>query len=438
MMRYLLPCILAATVTVAAESRWQQIEPLIDGHTLAVAWGDPGTIDVRGLVERFAAQAKQDGLDLPASFLDGLEPVLSTIEAQQEVYRSAGGRTLIAASSMTDYTTPSPLPRLAVVTTPDADRAALERLLRGLLVAAYGPEVKLAWQDGLLVVRPAEREAIADDALAQVERPALAAAIQAADEALLNVVIALPPYGRRVVAENLLDVPAGEGAETAYLLGEQVRSVAVSLGGAPDYKLSVVARTSSAAAAATLRTLCQRWQALIPDDPGLFGWARMLRELDPQQADATLRLEAKTGEFAPMIALALIEAREQAVRNVAMSQARQLVLSAAVYAANHKNTWPETLAILVAEEYIAPEQLRSEQGREFVYVPPVAGENPSHTVVIYEQFAAWPTDGLVVGFMDGHVQVVRDEARFEELLATTRAANEKARKERQNAADGAR
>lgn len=54
---------------------------------------------------------------------------------------------------------------------------------------------------------------------------------------------------------------------------------------------------------------------------------------------------------------------------------------------------------------------------DLVYLPPETPDqfNPG-SVLMYERFTHWPEQGINVGFCDGHVELVGDQQRFEQLL----------------------
>jgi hypothetical protein len=85
--------------------------------------------------------------------------------------------------------------------------------------------------------------------------------------------------------------------------------------------------------------------------------------------------------------------------------------------------WPESLEALLGQG-IEPELLvnpaRPDVPNGYVYIKPVKPEHhqnsPQTVIVIYEAYETWE-NGIYVGFLDGHVEFVKDEAAFLKLLS---------------------
>ncbi|MEJ2705549.1 MAG: hypothetical protein P8Z79_24170 [Sedimentisphaerales bacterium] len=45
--------------------------------------------------------------------------------------------------------------------------------------------------------------------------------------------------------------------------------------------------------------------------------------------------------------------------------------------------------------------------------PNVARRDPSTEIILYENYDQWPDDGVVVGFVDGHSELIVDQNRFD-------------------------
>jgi prepilin-type processing-associated H-X9-DG protein len=101
-----------------------------------------------------------------------------------------------------------------------------------------------------------------------------------------------------------------------------------------------------------------------------------------------------------------------------------ILKAAFMYAAENKDQWPPDLSAL--ERYLGPvgkrvliNPLRPELKVGYIYVRPAAKmsdmRNLSSTIVLYEAHEKWG-EGVWVGFADGHVQRMADQAKFKELL----------------------
>ena len=94
-----------------------------------------------------------------------------------------------------------------------------------------------------------------------------------------------------------------------------------------------------------------------------------------------------------------------------------------MYAKAHKGVWPPNLSAL-RELDVDDEDLKNPKHPEaaigWTYVPPKQAlsqlRSPKDTVLIHESFTEW-SDGVIVAFADGHAEFVRDQAKFQQMLA---------------------
>jgi len=162
-------------------------------------------------------------------------------------------------------------------------------------------------------------------------------------------------------------------------------------------------------------------EVLTPVGPmgGAFGGANWM-------GPVALQLNSKQVQtIAHMMLPAVSSARNQTERMRSMANMRQVLVGCIMYANEHNGTLPENLKVLVDAKTI-PEQMLvnpadPKKGTyEYRRWVPDLGKmtNPSTTPLVWEQ----PTDaGVSVGFVDGHVEFMRDRKAFEELLAKTEA-----------------
>jgi hypothetical protein len=121
----------------------------------------------------------------------------------------------------------------------------------------------------------------------------------------------------------------------------------------------------------------------------------------------------------------LLRAREAARRAITASNMRQQLVGCMIYVADNNNEWPASLDALVAKGILSRDMLRDGSGREggvaFTYIRPdparLERADWSKHVVLHETVPeAWPAEGVWVGFADGHVQIVTDEAWFKAIV----------------------
>jgi prepilin-type processing-associated H-X9-DG protein len=104
--------------------------------------------------------------------------------------------------------------------------------------------------------------------------------------------------------------------------------------------------------------------------------------------------------------------RTQAAKNM-----KKILLNCIMYAQEHQDQWPDNLQDLnvyglAADDLMNPRHPEEETG--YVYVKPEMPLSPSK-VVLYEKYDSW-TDGINVGFVDGHVEFITEESVFKSRL----------------------
>ncbi len=111
--------------------------------------------------------------------------------------------------------------------------------------------------------------------------------------------------------------------------------------------------------------------------------------------------------------------RGRSDRIVSASRMKVLLLGMAMYEAENRGLFPDSLEVLY------PKYVEKKEPRDagYIYNKPAASvpklKNTAQTVVLYEKFDRWP-GGINVGFADGHVEWIADEAKFKELLANSK------------------
>jgi hypothetical protein len=100
-----------------------------------------------------------------------------------------------------------------------------------------------------------------------------------------------------------------------------------------------------------------------------------------------------------------------------------LLIKCAMFAQNHNNHHPAELAEL-GEVGVTKDMLKiilsaSDEPNEpaviqYRAIPPES--DWIKEVVLYEVYNQWPDSGVVVGFADGHREIIHDQNRFKELI----------------------
>jgi len=163
--------------------------------------------------------------------------------------------------------------------------------------------------------------------------------------------------------------------------------------------------------------------------------SRLLLALVPQLQGDRL-IESLTSEQADQIvtraAPVLAKARERAKIAFSTNNIGQFIQAIHIYYAQ-KNSWPDDFRqmIEVAMRATYDESMdllhnphRPDMKPAYIYIKPGLPmsrmERPGEMVAIYEAYDTWG-DGINVGFLDGHVAFICDQAEFETLLARTKA-----------------
>ena len=226
------------------------------------------------------------------------------------------------------------------------------------------------------------------------------------------------------------ELPPELGGPVADILRE-LKWQAIGLSATPEARFKVVLQCRDGAAARAWQDLGTLAAETLRRDVaeghagvGPLGFPMMLFSATPStlQGDRlVLELdEEKLSELIAMRHAPMTSARARAKQIVSAARVHHLLLGLTLYADGHNSQWPENLAALMPD-YLAddgvfknPRQPEGEVG--YIYLRPDPMADPQ-AIVIYEAHDEWPQDGLVVGFADGHVEIVRDRARFEELTA---------------------
>ncbi len=115
---------------------------------------------------------------------------------------------------------------------------------------------------------------------------------------------------------------------------------------------------------------------------------------EPSKSIAPLEDAARYGQ---------LEARNQSMVNI-----KRMLLACFKYSSTNNGQWPQTLESIAGQDNL--------QTEGHVYIPPKNTVTPQKNVVIYESYQTWG-EGINVGFADGHVEFIAQEADFLKLLS---------------------
>jgi prepilin-type processing-associated H-X9-DG protein len=261
-------------------------------------------------------------------------------------------------------------------------------------------------------------------------RPELAKAFAAAGDAAIRVVLVPTADSRRVVEEMLPMLPEqiGGGPTTAITRG--VLWVAAGIEMKPDLLLRMRVQSESAEAAKALDgvigRILERARQEIGKEIAIPDLDRTLAVLRPRPDGDHLTLELDAQTFATALVRTLgpllMQTRQMAKRTVSMANMKGIMTALYTWATDHKDEWPKNLQVLVDAKSITPEVLvnpaQPNRKPAYVYVRPSVPlkKVDPQALVMYEAHDAWG-EGINVAFADGHVEFMKDQAKFKELLA---------------------
>jgi prepilin-type processing-associated H-X9-DG protein len=384
-----------------------------------------------------------DKLDAPAllawhaEYFKAIEPDARQRDAVTQEFtrrvneQAENVKTLRAAGAAAVYLTArdrgkGDIPTVAVIVpvAPGKDTAAVQRLLRDY----SGPpdQITIGTIDSAVVAAP------------RSHFDALATARPAAGPIAEHLTAALAPQPG--AAARLILLPAGHQlfqADPKSWVGqarsaiEQMDWAVLTLEWPPRPAATATINTRDDAAARSVSdTLSKLLAALkaskeVRDD--LPGGPRLLDMLAPQVQGRQVIAGLSSAEVETLVRdevpAAYAKAKDQAKRIASMSNVRQLLMAILMYSNDHRGHLPPNLAALTKyinneEVFRNPRQPERKQG--YTYVKPAEAritqiKRPSERIVVYEALDEWK-GGVTVGFLDGHVEWITEEAEFDELL----------------------
>jgi prepilin-type processing-associated H-X9-DG protein len=260
----------------------------------------------------------------------------------------------------------------------------------------------------------------------------------AAGEGAVQMLFLPTTDSRRVFEEIMPQLPASIGGGPVTLLTHGIRWAALSIDLPPRMAIRLTIQSQDAKAAEHLANyLPKLMRALLdaalksaqfssdserPDlEPLVHAFTptrngdRLALSLDDRQINGLLK-----DILRPVFA----RARESARRMVAADRMRQIALTIFIYEKASNRLPPDLDAVVKAgltDKSLLVNPPRPQLPVGYVYVMPKTKtgkrvEIRPDTLILYEAHDAWG-DGVNVAFADGHVEFIRDEARFKRLLA---------------------
>lgn len=396
-----------ATPAHATAEDWTWLAPFVDDSTLAAIVIDLDRVDLPAIGELMndaaAATAPSAGEDTTKAIATWRDSIVRAGAAQFVVFFTlkdpGGAPAYIIVRPRADA---DPKALLAHIEAPEKDGG----------MYGFGLNRSATLTSGcILVASDRQREG-----LGIPERAAtITQALSLAGDAPIRVAMFPADFARRAIAELMPRFPEalGGGESRPILDAMTACGASLSIASAPTAQMRIAA--TSPEAAATLARFVTERSAALPDD---------IANAFTATADAsTVRVEASGAPLRNLLvnlASNVINARRSAAMMQTSIKARNVVMGCWMYAQNHNENFPDSLDQLVTDKHITTDVIKSPDGADlFVYIkltPEQWKNDPSRTVILYEKFNAWPSRGISVGFVDGHIEVIADQKAFEELL----------------------
>jgi hypothetical protein len=294
----------------------ETVAPYLDEQTIAVIRLDLARIDPSAVLEKWVELmpvAKRDA--------DDLRPVLAR---WRDAMTDAGNSEVYVVVSLADV--PIAQPVIVAPKRGGADGGPLVSRLNGLL-STIATLKAIDNGDAVIIASP---QALARIARRQPDpRPQLAAALEAAGDHALQVVLLPTDNDRQVIEELMPTLPAvvGEGPSTMVTRG--VRWLALGIDAQTPWSLSLTAQSADAASAAALANAWNRAAETIAvgDDLPLRPLGSVLKQSAPDVSGDRIELRLGDHELAAVLAAAqpsVLESQTSHWRREAMSRVTKL------------------------------------------------------------------------------------------------------------------
>ena len=423
-------------------ARAAAIAPFIDEQTLVIVRIDMTRIDPAAIAKQVLAYAKSSGLadKDPKQFEKAIAGPQKIATEWIEAFRKAGGKDIYMVFSLA-YNIREPF--FWVVPLGEGANA---KAISALLVSgkADGPASRpgthqrsffpRARTSATLHKAVCAAPASTLEALRRLRphaRPNLAKAFAAAGDTAVQALVLPTDDTRRVIEETLPQLPkeVGGGPSTAITRGLLWAAAGVSA--PPKLSLTVTIQSQDAGAAKALRGVIQNTFKTLGKQRDvrkvLPTFDKLAAALTPQAAGDKLRLRLSGKQLDALISESLspavVHARRQAKRTASASHISSILKAVSMYIVENKGQFPPDLSAL--KSYFDPawkmlaNPSRPELEVGYVYVRPAVKvsdlKDPADAIILYEAHERWG-EGINVGFADGHVQFIADQARFKKLL----------------------
>jgi hypothetical protein len=408
-----------------------QLARWADDAAFLIVRADISRADPAGL---FTELANSPTFKADAGQRQALDKSRDDVKAWRDEFLAAGGKEVWAIASLSDIADRHPPGPPLFLVVPAANAPDRDRLRKCLIQIPDIRDADIKSVEGFLVagkvgrVGPASEEKNAPMPRIPLDRPTRAAAIRAALNAAeaspVQVLLIPADFARRAFEEMAPTLPAQLGGGPITTITQGVTWGAASLSLPPDGSFRMTAQSKDPAAAEALSKLIGELADRAAKAATVPEFEKLAAALKPRLDGDRLRWSFEKDEFRAVlgqVTAALATARRQARGLMIATELRSIIMGCMTWAADHKDAWPDTLDQLVGPGYIPAEMIKNTgpNRRPPIYRKPAPDDfqkRPSITVVLHEAFDKWPSEGLWVGFADGHVDHIADKAKFDEFL----------------------
>jgi len=427
-------------------ARAKEIAPFIDDQAVVVGHVDLTRLNLKAAFPIIARMAKLTD-DNDDRDLDSARALLEKFAADMV---AAGATHAYAVISIADI--PSD-PLIVVPLRPDANA----RAIRGLLYSgrADGPtsrpryisrrrRPRLPMQIQVInnaVIRCEHRVLQRVKAMKPHARAELAKAFAAAGDTAAQLLVVPTADSRRVIEAMMPHLPASLGGGPITAITRGVMWLAISADGPPKMSLRLHIQSQDAASAKALGALIPKAVDLTLSEAGkeseLRGMVPALKEVFPmllpqvQGSRLALQLDSKQVETVlfDLLVPPLRRARMLARLNLSASRLKFVAGAVALYRSANRRAFPPDLDALVSKGELNARSLISPLSRKkaYVYIRPPAGRKiDGGTVIVYEDPATHKLDKTVVLFANRHVEIMKVDKHFRDIIKKARDASLKA------------
>jgi hypothetical protein len=423
-----------STKTWAAET--ESIQPLFDSQTYAVLVVNPDHFNLKASMDKLREWISKAGPELAPSgdVSNELASAQAVLEKWVQDFHQAGGRQVYVLANAVEGLQFV----VAVPLTQGGNRQAIEKLLEPVLKTPPFEGVDHQMKGDCLLLGQA-------NALSHilsgksVERTDLVQALNSIDGCGVGLALSLASDQRRVLHEMLPHFILGQTRVPTDPLIKGVNWASLGINMPPDIHLKVSFQTFGEAELKALNAMLQSvFQGLpnLVEDPtakriieGLY--SKLKIQTDQNRLTFILDTSHLENLLLEQLLPVMAQAKGNAQRIRTINNAKQILLGCRMYETDNKK-WPDNLKILTAKgSYLdnanvlkSPDHPDQEIGYEYLIPGKNSAKYPTgEHVVLFEKYSTWPKLGLCVGFMDGSVQWIKEQSRFDSMLAATKARN---------------